>query len=191
MLLAALGFALTIGLGTAIVLKADGTTGGAAVVARLMKDRFDIPVAKTFIVFDSIVIGSSLFFFVSFIDGFYSLISLYVCTVVINKYMEGFFGGYQVLIFSEKIDEIKREIQKELERGVTLLHGTGGYSNFDRKIILVVIPKKQLLVLKQIIYSIDAGSFVSVSHTYETLGEGFTLEKKKNSLSPFKSANSV
>jgi uncharacterized membrane-anchored protein YitT (DUF2179 family) len=179
MLLAALGFAITVGLGTAIILKADGTSGGAAIVAKLLKDLWDIPVAKTFIVFDSVVILSSLFFFVDFIAAFYSLIALYVMSVIINKYMEGFFGGYQVLIFSDKQEEIKQTIQRELARGVTLIHGTGGYSNFDRKIVLVVIPKKQLLAIKNIIYTIDPGSFVSVSHTYETLGEGFTLEQRK------------
>ncbi|MCL1948924.1 MAG: YitT family protein [Turicibacter sp.] len=181
MILAVLGFGLTVGLGTGILMRADGTTGGAAIVAKLLKDLFHIPIDKTFIVFDAVIVTFSLLFFVTPITWFYSILALYIMAIAMAKTQEGFGGGYQVLIFSDNSDEITQDIQKNLDRGVTYLHGKGAYSKFDRKIVLVVVSKKELLQLKRIIYAIDPECFVSVSHTYETLGRGFTLDKKYNS----------
>ena len=178
MLLAAAGFGIVVGVGTAIVLKADGTTGGAAIIAKLLNELFHIPIAKVFLVFDTVVILCSLFFFVTFIDAIYSLIALIFMSIAITKYMEGFIGGYQVLIVSEEYRTITKMIHSEMMRGVTLLDGTGAYSNFDKKIVLCAIPKKELVALKKIIYEVDPKSFVTVGHIYETLGEGFTFEKK-------------
>jgi len=177
MLLAVLGFGLTVGLGTGIVMRADGTTGGAAIVAKLLRQYFHIPVDKTFMAFDAVVITLSLFFFVTPIAWVYSILALYIMAVAISKTMEGFGGGYQTLIISDHFEEITRNIQTDLDRGVTYLHGKGVYSKFDRKIVLVVVAKKELLHLKKIIYDVDPAAFVSVSHTYETLGRGFTLDK--------------
>jgi len=180
MLLAILGFGLTVGIGTGILMSADGTSGGAAIVAKLLKERLHIPLDRTFLVFDAVVITVSLLFFVTPIAYFYSVLALVVMSMAIAKTQEGFGGGYQALIVSEKHDYIARNIQKHLDRGVTYLHGTGVYSKFDKKIVLAVVAKKELLALKKAIYEIDPEAFVSVSHTYETIGRGFTIEKKKH-----------
>jgi len=71
-------------------------------------------------------------------------------------------------------------IINELDRGVTFIKGTGGYSNEEKKIILTIIDRKQVVALKKGVNKIDPSSFVSISHTYETLGEGFTLEQNMN-----------
>lgn len=176
MILASIGFGVTVGVGTGLIFQQEGTTGGAAIVAKLLKDIWGIPVTKTFLYFDSIVIVASLFFFLDFISAIYSLIGLYVSTLVITKVQEGFVSGYKVLIFSDHHEKIGSLIIEKLQRGVTYVHGTGAYSQDEKNVILTVIHKKQLITLKRIIHEIDPQCFVSVSHTYETLGEGFTFE---------------
>ena len=177
MILAAIGFGATVGLGTGLILQKEGTTGGALIVAKLLKDIFNVSVTKTFLVFDSVVILASLYFFLSATDAIYSLIGLYISVQVIAKVQEGFVSGYKVLIFSERYEEIAEAIHQRLNRGVTFVHGTGAYSKDEKNVVLVIVDNKQLVRLKKIVYEIDSSSFVSVSHTYETLGEGFTYDK--------------
>ena len=177
MMLASLGFGVTVGLGTGILMRADGTTGGAAIIAKLLKQQFNIPIDKTFLVTDAAVVTASLLFFVTPINWFYSIVALAIMAATIAKTQEGFGGGYQVFIVSDYYDGIARNIQKELDRGLTYLHGTGAYSRFDRKILMVVVSRKELILLKRAIYDVDPQAFVSVGHTYETLGRGFTLDK--------------
>jgi len=181
MIIAVIGFGVTVGLGTGIILQQEGTTGGAAIVGKLLKDIWNIPVAKTFLVFDSIVITASALFFASLLDVMYSLISLYITTVVLTKVLEGFVAGYKVLIFSDRYEEIAKYIQAKLDRGVTFVRGVGAYSKEEKNVVLTIVGKKQLTSLKKGVYDIDPHSFVTVSHTYETLGEGFTFEKNDES----------
>ena len=63
-----------------------------------------------------------------------------------------------------------------MNRGATFIHGMGSYNKSDKTIILTIINKRELNPLKEIIYEIDPQAFVSVSHVYETLGEGFTFD---------------
>ena len=180
MALATIGFGLSVGIGMGMILHHDGTTGGAAIIARILKDKYNIPVTKTFIIIDTAVIIASFFFFVTIKDGMYSILAVYVTTWAIAKYQEGFIIGYQALIFSEKNDEISEFIINDLNRGVTFLSGTGGFTKEEKTIILTIVDKKQIIPLKKGVNKIDPLSFVSISHTYETLGEGFTFEKNVN-----------
>ena len=177
MILAAIGFGATVGIGAGMIMQFDGTTGGMAIVARLLKEFFGTPVSKTFLITDTIIISASFFFFLTITDGIYSILAAFIAAVTLAKYQEGFIIGYKVLIFSEQHDKICDFIISELDRGVTFIKGTGGFSNEEKKIILTIIDRKQVVALKKGVNKIDPGSFVSISHTYETLGEGFTFEK--------------
>lgn len=177
LMLSAIGFGIATGIGFGLIIQKEGTTGGAVIVAKLLKDIFNVPITKTFLVFDAIVIIMSLFLFVDFRDGIYSLIALYITVMAMQKFQEGFIVGYKVLIFSDKYEEISEYIQTKLNRGVTFIHGTGGYSKAEKQVVLTIIDRKQIMSLKKGVNEIDPNSFVSISHTYETLGEGFTFEQ--------------
>ena len=178
MILAAVGFGACIGIGVGLILKNNGTTGGLVIVAKLLFDKFSIPIAKSMLVSDALIIGASLLLFVTIKDGFYSLIGIFVAMVCLTKVQEGFLAGYKVLIFSDEYEAITQAISTQLQRGATFLNATGAYSKMERKIVMVIVEKKQLTQVKQIVNQIDDHSFVSVSHTYETLGEGFTIAKR-------------
>ena len=177
MILAAIGFGVSVGIGAGMILQYDGTTGGAAIVARLLKDFFHIPISKTFLIIDSAVIIASFFFFLTLTDGVYSILAAWITAVTLAKYQEGFIIGYKVLIFSEKYEEIAQFIIKDLDRGVTFMKGTGAYSGEEKQVVLTIIDRKQIVSLKKGVANIDPGCFMSISHTYETLGEGFTFEQ--------------
>jgi len=182
MILAAIGFGATVGIGSGMIMQFDGTTGGMAIVARLLKEFFGTPVSKTFLITDTIIISASFFFFLTITDGIYSILAAFIASVTLAKYQEGFIIGYKVLIFSEHNDKISDFIINELDRGVTFIKGTGGFSNEEKKIILTIIDRKQVVALKKGVNRIDPGSFVSISHTYETLGEGFTFEQNTDKI---------
>ena len=178
MILAAIGFGATVGVGFGLIIQKEGTTGGAVIVAKLLKDFWNVPITKTFLIFDATVIMVSLFSFVDLKDGIYSLVALYITVVTMGKFQEGFIVGYKVLIFSDHYEEIASYIQSTLNRGVTFIQGTGGYTKKERQVVLTIIDRKQIFALKNGVNEIDPNSFVSISHTYETLGEGFTFEQK-------------
>ena len=176
MMISAIGMGVCVGTGLGIIFNAGGTTGGVDIIAKIIKDKIGIPMARTMFAFDAIVIGISMIIFLSFTNAIYTIIGLYIAAQLIDKFQEGFRAGQKVLIISDKYQEIADAIHNKMNRGATYIHGMGSYNKSDKMIILTIINKRELSSLKEIIYQIDSQAFVSVSHVYETLGEGFTFD---------------
>lgn len=179
MILAVVGYGVSLGVGLGMILRENATTGGSAIVAKIGKDIWDIPMDKTLLIFDSIVVLTSFLTFLSFSNGIYTLMGIYITSKVIAKFLEGRQAGYKVMIVSKEPEAITKMIHEKINRGVTFLHGSGSYSKHDKEIILTIIHKKQWIQLKRAIYEIDPNCFVSVSPVQETLGEGFTFHRGK------------
>ncbi|MCL1990269.1 MAG: YitT family protein [Defluviitaleaceae bacterium] len=170
-------YGVIIGLGVGIVVKANGTTGGSVLVSKILNTKWDIPISKTLFLFDVCVISLSLLT-VSLTSALYTLIGLFIASVVISKVQEGALFGYKVMIISDHYEQISDAVKHDLQRGATMIYAMGAHSGHDKRLLMVVIQKRELSKLKQLINDIDPASFVTVSHTYETLGEGFTYEQR-------------
>ena len=83
-----------------------------------------------------------------------------------------------VQIISEAHAQINAAIQSELDRGTTLSDATGGYTGAPRKVILVVVEKKEYPKLLELVNRIDENAFMITSDATDVHGEGFTLEFK-------------
>lgn len=170
-------YGVLIGLGVGIVVKANGTTGGSVLIGKILYTKWGIPISKTLFIFDVFVISLSLLS-ITLTNAIYTLIGLFIASTVIAKVQEGTLFGYKVSIISDHYESINRAVMNDLNRGATLIYATGAHSGHDKRILMVVIQKRELSQLKQLINEIDPTSFVTVTHTYETLGEGFTHERR-------------
>lgn len=170
-------YGVMLGFGIGIVVKANGTTGGSVLLSKILNKKWNIPISKTLFIFDVCVISLALFT-VSFTSAIYTLMGMFISSVVIGKVQEGALFGYKVFIISDHYEKINNAVMNDLERGATMIYATGAHSGHDKRILMVVIQKRELSELKELIHAIDPSSFVTVTHTYETLGEGFTYEQK-------------
>jgi len=168
-------YGVIIGFGVGIVVKANGTTGGSVLFCKILNAKWDIPFSKSLFIFDVCVILLSLLS-VTLTNAIYTLIGLFISSVVVAKVQEGGLFGYKLLIISDQYEKISQIVMEKLNRGATLIYGTGAHSGYDKRILMVVIQKRELSQLKQLINEIDPSSFVTVTHTYETIGEGFTYQ---------------
>ena len=72
-----------------------------------------------------------------------------------------------------KVEELKEKILSELNRGLTILEGRGGFSGASKPVLYVVVSRSQISRLKRIIADVDESAFIVVSEAHEVLGEGF------------------
>ncbi|HAX72638.1 MAG TPA: YitT family protein [Firmicutes bacterium] len=177
MIIASIGMGVFIGSGLGIIFNAGGTTGGVDIIAKLVKQKLGVPMSQTMFLFDAAVITISFIVFLTIKEAIYTIIGLYIASKIIERFQEGFQAGHKVLIISEKHQEIADQIHRKMNRGATLLHATGSYNKKQKMVVMTIINKRELGPLKDIIYKIDPQAFVSVSHVYETLGEGFTFDQ--------------
>lgn len=179
MFLVALFAGVLLGAGLGIIFRYGGTTGGVDIIVRLVNKYIGWPMGKTMFMFDAVVIVISWTTFLNSRSMMYTLVAVFVSARVIDFVQDGAYAARGAIIISDKQDEIANRITKQMSRGVTILKGYGHYTKEDREVIYCVVAKNELFRLKSIIQSVDPHAFVSVSEVHDVIGEGFTLDDKK------------
>ncbi|MHB8158055.1 MAG: YitT family protein [Desulfocucumaceae bacterium] len=173
LLLAALYGGVITGIGTGIVLRSGATTGGMDVVARFLYEKYGFKMGTVYFSFDIGVLTIVALIF-GLEKALYTLVALFVYSQVVDRIIEGFNEARAVIIVSQESIAINQAILKEIQRGATLIKGSGAYTGQEKDVIYVVIGKGQLLQLKRLVRELDPQAFVTVNHVYEVMGEGFS-----------------
>ncbi len=163
------------GLGLGIVYTTGATTGGVDIVAKFLRAKYQfINFGTLILLLDMIIIAAFAIIFRKYDSAMYAIICMYVCSRMIDLVLYGAINSKVCYIITDESIRIKDSITKELDRGVTFLHGEGAWSGKEKNIILCVIKSRQIVGLKQIIKRIDPSAFLIVSDSREVFGEGFT-----------------
>jgi len=160
------------GVGLGLVLRFQGTTGGTDILARLVKCFTGIRYGTTLLVANVIIIGSAAFVF-GLEPAMYAMILAAVSSKVLDLVEGGGQTARSATIVSSKPDGIRNTILTEMDRGVTILEGRGGYSEAGRDVLLCAVQRNEVSRLKRLIRVIDPEAFVIIGSVHEVLGEGF------------------
>ncbi|MDF0480468.1 YitT family protein [Vagococcus sp. PNs007] len=174
-MIVAVAAGVLMGIGMGMIMRGNGTTAGSAILAKLMNKYLGWNTSYALLFFDLIVVIPSVFV-IGFPSLMFTLVSLTVSTKVLDFILEGFNPKKTVTIISEKHEEIAHEISTKLERGITVLNGTGYYKQNEKKLLYIVISRQQLLPIQKIINEIDPLAFVIINDAQSVIGEGFTRD---------------
>lgn len=177
LLIAALLAGLFGGLGSGLVYKFGGTTGGTDIVARIIEKRYGLTIGRSLLLLDVVVLLLSLSY-LSIKEMMYTLIAVFVFSQVVDFVQEGTYSARGALVVSDSYDLIAQRIINDMGRGVTYLKSEGAYSNTERNIIFCAASSVEINRIKEICFEVDKDAFISIITINEVLGEGFTFEKK-------------
>jgi uncharacterized membrane-anchored protein YitT (DUF2179 family) len=169
--------AVVSGFGYGLVYRARGTSGGSDVLARILNHWRGVSMTQSYLMVDSLVILAAGFVF-GWKEALYAIVTLYVSGLVAETILEGGGTVRTAMIVTAKPREIADEILVELERGVTVLSGTGAYTGEERPVLYVVVSRAEIAQIKAIVHEIDPKAFMVVGVAHEALGEGFKELKK-------------
>ena len=168
------GFGIGISLG--ITIRAGASTGGMDIPPLVLNKWFHLPVSSTMMVFDFIILAAQAAFS-PVRQSLYGVVMAIIYTVVLDKVLIFGTTRTEVKIISQHADDIREAIFTQLDRGVTVLHGEGGYSHEPEQVLLSIVSNRQLPKLEKLAHAIDPTCFMIVSHVTEVSGRGFSLEK--------------
>lgn len=176
-LLASIYGGILIGIGTAIILRANASTGGSELLGNIIAS-FK-PMARTgklIILIDTIVVILNVLFFREIEVGLYSAIAIYLSGQMIDIIFEGTNFTKMIFIVSNKYEEIAKNIGTKIGRGSTGIYAQGMYHETDKMVLWCVASRREIIRIKQIAKKIDEKAFIVISNAREVLGQGF----KKN-----------
>ena len=160
------------GLGTGLVFRSRGTTGGVDIVARFMQRLRGVALGRSLLVMNLIVFAAAAYLF-SLENLLYALIAAFISGRMVDLVLEGASYVRQAIIISARPEQIQSAILHSLGRGVTVLEGKGGFTTHERTVLLSVVAQSEVSVLKAIVRESDPQAFVVFSSVNEVLGEGF------------------
>jgi uncharacterized membrane-anchored protein YitT (DUF2179 family) len=164
--------AVVSGVGYGLVYRARATSGGSDVLARILNHHRNIPMTQSYLMVDSAVILAAGFVF-GWKEALYAIITLYVSGLVSETVLEGPGTVRTAMIVTSQARMISERVLEEMERGVTILQGTGGYTGNERPVIYCVITRSEVAQLKTIVHETDPQAFLVIGQAHEALGEGF------------------
>lgn len=161
--------AVITGFGLGLIFKSGFTTGGTDILNQIVSKYFKMSLGNSMFFTDGVIILSSVFVF-GWTKLMYSIISLYIISVMTDKVILGISQSKAFYIITEHETDVKRYITNTLKHGITVLDGRGGYTGNNQKVIMCIIPTKEYFMVKEGIKQIDKDAFFIVTDAYEVSG---------------------
>ena len=163
-----------VGIGTAIILRSNGSTGGSDLVSILIKSFNNmISTSNGIIIFDIIVITLNVIAFKQLEIGLYSAIAIFIMGKMIDIVFEGIGFSKMIFIISDQYEEISEKIGKTIKRGTTGIYSKGMYTNREKMMVMCIASRGEVIKIRQIANEIDKTSFIVISNVREVFGKGF------------------
>ena len=167
---------LGIGVALGLVIRSGASTGGLDIPPLVLNKWFKLPVSATMLTFDiAVLLMQAVFSPVQ--QVLYGVVMVLIHTIVMDKMLMLGASRTEVKIVSSQSDAICAAILAQLDRGVTILHGEGGYPREPSAVLLSIVSNRELPRLEKLAHSIDPTCFLIVSHVTEVSGRGFSLDK--------------
>lgn len=161
------------GAGVGLVFTSNGSTGGTDIIAAIVNKYKNITFGRMILYCDILIISCSYLIFHSVEKVVYGFVVMVIMSYTIDMIINGIRQSVQFLIFSKDYEQIAESINKEVNRGVTILDGTGWYSKQPVKVIVVMARRTEAMTIFRIVKQIDNNAFISQSNVIGVYGQGF------------------
>jgi len=173
LMLASIFGGIIMGLSLGVIFTRGGSTGGTDIVARLLgklmpsmtQGRLILGIDLVVVIIAALVFGLE--------AALYAIIALFVSSFVVDRVLYGSDTGKMMFIITERVAEVNKALNEQLDRGTTILKGKGGWSGGDRDVIMCAIRRNQAYKLRALIRSLDPKAFIIAGDASEILGKGF------------------
>ncbi len=170
--------AMLTGVGIGLSITVGGSTGGTDIIAMLVTKYHNVSPGRVLMVADFCVIAMTLLIYdpldrEAFGGLIYGYVMMGIVSFTVDYVLTGKTQSAQLFIFSEKYDEIARELTNQVHRGVTLIDAKGWYSGQEKKVIMIVARKYEASEVLRIARQIDANVFMTMAPVMGVFGKGF------------------
>ena len=159
------------GIGVGIIMRAGGSLDGTEIVAIIADKHSPFSVGEVVMFINLFILsGAGLLF--GWDKAMYSLVAYFVIAKMIDVVTKGLDETYAIMIVSNNPRELTDVLNTEI-RGVTLLHGEGGYTGDPKEIIYCVVNRLEVTRIKDMVLSMDEHAFVTVNSVHDIVGGRF------------------
>ena len=166
--------AVLVGGGCGLMLRQSATVGGTNLAARLLRLKLEqVSIGTLCSLLDGLIVVLHFIAFRNLSHCLYAVASLYLISLIIDRVVCGGRQSKMACIISDRYEELTAALL-EMNRGITLLDGEGGFTHQSHKVLLCAFARNQIIELKKRVQQVDPDAFIIVYDVNEVLGKGFS-----------------
>ena len=174
LLIAAAAGGILVAIGIGLVFRGGGSTGGFDIIVKLLRRKFrHMKTGALYLALDITVLTLSAIAFHDVLVAMYAVVTVFTNSVVLDIVLYGKDNAKMVYIVTDAPDAVADRLMKEVETGVTMLHGEGAYTRKNKKVLMCVLHDHQYPQLRDIVKQEDKNAFLIVTKATEIFGEGY------------------
>ncbi len=158
--------------GVAIIFNQNASSGGTDIIASILKKYINLDMGAGLLIANIVVVIASFFTYnleTAIINGLGCVLN----SVCVNIFMDGWNIKREMVIISNKPDQIKEIVLRTMDRGLTVYKAEGGYTGEERQILVTILGNRDYVKIKKLIKEVDPNVFVITRRANEVLGKGF------------------
>lgn len=165
-----------LGLGSGLILRANGSSGGFDTLGVVLNKKFQIPISAVMYVCDFTIILCQAIT-KPLLSTMYGIVVILCCSIVTNKIITHGESKVQLLVFSKNREAIREKLLYTFDTGVTLLDAETGFQKKEAKIILTILPYNKVNSIKKMIYDVDPYAFTVINQVNYVGGRGYSIRR--------------
>lgn len=171
-MLSALWGGIVSGIGYGLVFRCGANTGGSDTIGQIIARKSSLPVGATVMAIDVAVCAASAPVF-STTNALYAALSMVLMGYVVDMVVDGGNTQRAAFIISDHFEDIEHDILHAMDRGCTRLMAQGSWTKKDRPVLFFVLSRREISIIKTIVYEHDADAMLIITDVNEAIGYGF------------------
>lgn len=171
-MLSALWGGIVSGIGYGLVFRCGANTGGSDTIGQIIARKSSLPVGVTVMAIDVAVCAASAPVF-SVANALYAALSMVLMGYVMDMVVDGGNTQRAAFIISDHFEDIEHDILHAMDRGCTRLMAQGSWTKKDRPVLFFVLSRREISIIKTIVYEHDADAMLIITDVNEAIGYGF------------------
>lgn len=156
-----------LGAGAGLIIRYGGCTDGTEILGIIINRQRGYTIGQTVLAVNFFIFAAYGFIFSDWHLALKSLMMYIVAFKMIDIVIAGLEELKSVMILTEKPDQIRKKIMSELELGLTIIKGRGGFSLEDRDILFIIVERLDLANLKELVMQEDPLAFLAIENLHE------------------------
>lgn len=171
-MLSALWGGIVSGIGYGLVFRCGANTGGSDTIGQIIARKSSLPVGATVMAIDVAVCAASAPVF-SVANALYAALSMVLMGYVVDMVVDGGNTQRAAFIISDHFEDIEHDILHAMDCGCTRLTAQGSWTKKDRPVLFFVFSRREISIIKTIVYEHDADAMLIITDVNEAIGYGF------------------
>jgi len=157
------------GIGSGLVYRGRGTSGGTGILSRVLQFKTGFPISQVYLITDGFIVLIAGFVF-GWEKALYALITLFIWGIATDQVLEGPSVVRTALIVTDRPKQVAGAVFDRLRLGITSWSAQGMYSERKHTVLFFVVSRPAVDALKSVVLEADSRAFIVISHGHNVVG---------------------